>query len=169
MKRTDAEQLALSLMRHWNCVGWDFKWSHGKRQMGSAVVRRNRSTGEVISQELRLSRYLVDLNDETEVRETILHEIAHIKAGVHNGHNHVWKKWCRKVGAKPERCYNPSQLNLVEPNYLIDCAACDEVIGKRMRRVRDISKLYCKKCGPSSVGRLKLRLNPNRGRSRRSS
>ncbi|MDG2383301.1 MAG: SprT-like domain-containing protein [Pirellulaceae bacterium] len=164
MRRTDAEQLARDLMRRWRCDGWDFKWSHGKRQLGCAVIRKHRLSGKVLRRQLRLSCYLVDLNDEPEVRETILHEIAHIKAGIHNGHNQVWKRWCHRVGAKPQRCYRESEVKLVEANYLIDCANCKKVVGKRMRKVKDVKKLYCKKCGPSSLGKLRLRVNPKGSR-----
>lgn len=159
MKRTDAEKLALHLMAKWKCDGWAFKWSHGKRQLGCAAIRKNRATGEVVSRQLRLSRYLVDLNHEPEVRDTILHEIAHIKAGLENGHNSVWKAWCVKVGARPERCYDASQVNVVAPKYLIVCKSCNKVIGKRMRRMRDIKRRYCKSCGPTSMGKLVIRQN----------
>lgn len=154
-----AEKLALEMMKRWGCDGWEFKWSHGKRQLGCAAIRQNRATGEVISRQLRLSKYLVALNDRPEVLDTILHEIAHIKAGLNNGHNHIWKKWCRTVGARPQRCYDVGQVNVVAAKYLIVCKACDNVIGQRMRRMRDIKRRYCKKCGPQSMGKLELRIN----------
>ena len=37
MERTDAELLARSLMKEWNCEGWRFVWSNGKRQLGAVV------------------------------------------------------------------------------------------------------------------------------------
>jgi hypothetical protein len=40
----------------------------------------------------------------TEIVYTVLHEIAHVKAGIHNGHNHVWVGWCILLGTPPEIC-----------------------------------------------------------------
>ena len=159
MERQAAEDLARQLMQRWDCDDWEFKWSHGKRQLGCAAVRTNRATGKIVSRQLRLSRYLVDLNDEPEVRETILHEIAHIKAGVDNGHNHVWKQWCGKVGARPERCSDESQVNVVPPKYLIVCKVCEKILGKRLRKPKSLKRGYCRSCGPKSTGKLELREN----------
>ena len=159
MDRTAAEELARSLMSQWKCDGWAFKWSNGKRQMGCAAVIKERSTGKVLRRELRLSRYLVDLNDLPEVRDTILHEIAHIKAGVENGHNEVWKQWCVRVGAKPERCYDQKDVNVVPHKYLVVCKVCKRVVAKRMRRTRSMKRAYCNHCGPTSTGKLEHREN----------
>lgn len=86
-----AQQLALELMREHDLLadGWRFAWSRGKRQLGAAQIRRtrNRRTGQVIEEKtIKLSRHLVALNGEDEIRDTILHEIAHALAGLKNGH-----------------------------------------------------------------------------------
>ena len=159
MDRTEAEQLARKLMHKWKCEDWTFKWSHGKRQLGAAAIVKERSTGKILRRELRLSRYLVDLNDLPEVQDTILHEIAHIKAGLENGHNAVWKRWCVKVGAKPERCYDDDQVNVIPPKYLVVCQSCNRILAKRMRRTRSMKRAYCKHCGPSTQGKLEYQLN----------
>ena len=159
MDRESAEQLARSLMREWKCDGWTFKWSNGKRQVGCAAIVTDRASGRVLRRELRLSRYLVDLNDLPEVQDTILHEIAHIKAGLENGHNAVWKAWCRRVGANPERCYREGQVNVVPHKYVVVCRVCERVVAKRMRRTRSMKRAYCNHCGPKSTGKLEYRLN----------
>jgi len=159
MDRTEAERLARELMHKWKCEGWTFKWSNGKRQVGAAAIVKERSTGKILRRELRLSRYLVDLNDLPEVKDTILHEIAHIKAGLKNGHNDVWKRWCIKVGAKPDRCYDDGQVNVVPPKYLVVCKTCKRVLAKRMRRSRSMKRAFCSHCGPGTQGKLEYRLN----------
>lgn len=53
--------------------------------------------------ELGLSVHHMELDPYEEVKDTILHEIAHFIAGIGAGHGHLWKKACRQVGANPER------------------------------------------------------------------
>ena len=154
MDRQLAKSMAVELMNEWDCDGWKFKWSNGKRQLGAAVTRYHPRTREVISQELRLSRYLVDLNDEDVVRDVILHEIAHIKAGPENGHNQVWKAWCLRVGAKPERCADKNSVNFVAAPFELVCSLCGNR-NPRFKRLKFSVKNYgCKICGKKSFGKM---------------
>ena len=52
--------------------------------------------------EIRISRIHMKNDDPKEVKDTILHELAHAKCRK-RGHNKYWKAWCLKIGAKPER------------------------------------------------------------------
>ncbi|MFW6058814.1 MAG: SprT-like domain-containing protein [Phycisphaeraceae bacterium] len=167
MEAREARQLALDLMGKHGLLqrGWTFQWSRGKRQLGAAEVRRQRDprTGKIIEQRtIKLSRHLVALNDEAEVRETILHEIAHAIAGVRNGHNEVWKSVCRRIGAKPQRLAGET-VATVEPRYTIVCGRCDRSLGKRHRRVRPhrLARTYCAWCGRRSLGMLRLEERPS--------
>ena len=161
-----AEELAKHLMKQWN-VGeeWKFIWSNGKRQLGCAAETRKRLTGEIVKRQLRLSRHLVRHNEEEEVRDVILHEIAHILAGLEHGHDAVWKEMARKVGARPERCADTSKVKVVEPKYIVVCTLCETTIRKSHRRVR-LERRYCRTCGTPSVGKLEMRWNPKRGNVR---
>ena len=38
-----------------------------------------------------------------QVKETVLHELAHAIAGVRNQHNYIWKHACIKLGCDPSR------------------------------------------------------------------
>src|ERR1700677_340537 len=51
---------------------------------------------------ITLSRGLVECNEDSLIRNTILHEIAHAKAGNAAGHGPLWKLAAIAVGAKPE-------------------------------------------------------------------
>ena len=161
-----AQELATRLMREWECDGWNFRWSNGKRQLGCATHKRNRITGEISNREIRLSRHLVTHNDVDEVQDVILHEIAHVKAGLDNGHNHVWRSWARKVGARPERLADTSRVNTVEPKYLVVCTGCDVLIRKAHRRIK-LDGRYCRSCGVtayrSGSAKLQMQMNPKRG------
>lgn len=160
MTLPEAQQLALHLMKAHGvfAAGWRFQWSHGKRQLGCAQIKRRRNprTGQVIeTKTIKLSRYLVALNDESEVRDTILHEIAHAIAGLNNGHNEVWRAVCRQVGARPERLAGEEVA--VVPHLLeLVCGHCGNVVAKRHRRMNAerLKHCYCRDCGLASKGSL---------------
>jgi predicted SprT family Zn-dependent metalloprotease len=156
-----AEKLALELMDHHGVRsdGWSFGWSRSVRQFGAAVEVRRRRWAKAERRELRLSRRLVQLNDESEVRDTILHEIAHILAGIKNGHNQIWKQWARKIGAEPTRCYDQKSVKTPPPKYEIWCGGCERVVGTRHRRLKRglLRRMVCRGCGRSTLGRLAFR------------
>lgn len=158
----EAQQLALDLMQENGLLeeGWVFRWSRGKRQLGMAQIRRLRhpATGKLIEHKtIKLSRHLVALNDEPAVRDTILHEIAHALAGLDNGHNHVWRSVCRRIGARPQRLAGEA-VAVVEPRYVIVCGRCDRRLAKRHRRpgLERLARCYCTWCGRRSQGKLWL-------------
>ena len=141
-------------------AGWIFAWSRGKQQLGVAEVRkrRDRATGKTHTRRtIRLSVYLVALNSEAEVRDTILHEIAHALAGVENGHNEKWKAVCRRIGAEPERLAGDDVVT-VRPRYTMVCGTCNRTLMHRHRRIRPdhLRAYHCTYCGPTSRGTLWL-------------
>src|SRR5215207_599997 len=80
--------------------GWRFRFDNARRRFGSC-----RSREKVIT----LSRPLTLLNGEEQVRDTILHEIAHALTP-DDGHGPQWRAKCREVGARPERCYGEAEV-----------------------------------------------------------
>jgi predicted SprT family Zn-dependent metalloprotease len=92
MKLEDAEDLALTLMED-NGVGtWSFHFDNAKRRCGACFYQRCTIT---------LSRHFVTMNDEADVRDTVLHEIAHALAGAKAGHGPKWQMQAIRLGAKP--------------------------------------------------------------------
>lgn len=165
MTLTEAKNLTLELMEEHGVIqdGWVFQWSNGKRQLGCAVVikTKDRRTGKVTEQKrIRISRHLVELNDDDEIRDTILHEIAHAIAGLKNGHNHVWRAVCRRIGAKPKRLAG-EEVRVVEPPYMLICKCCQKTLGKRHRRMtrKQLASRYCGHCGRASKGKLEFQPN----------
>lgn len=77
--------------------------------------------------------------DEDDIKDTVLHEIAHALAGPSAGHGPEWKAMCRTVGARPERCY--SNRPSIEPRWTGTCPKCHHQ-SKRHRR----GQLSCGKC-----------------------
>lgn len=96
MHLEDAENLALTLMEdHGIGNTWSFAFDNAKTRCGCAKFKIRTIT---------LSRHFVQRNGEAEVTDTILHEIAHVKAGAKAGHGVQWQMWAIRVGARPERC-----------------------------------------------------------------
>ena len=122
MELKEVKQLAKQLMTKWGCDDCKFAWNNRRRALG--LVKWNRITG---TKELQLSRYFALANDFNEVKDVILHEIAHILAGPDQGHNAVWKAACRKVGARPERL-NRTAKTAYKYQLKCDCG-CGTVAG----------------------------------------
>ena len=89
----DAQQLAVGLIQEHGLIGWRFRFDHARRRFGCC-----RSSEKTIT----LSRPLTILNSCAQVRDTILHEIAHaLTPG--DGHGVKWRAKCREIGADPKR------------------------------------------------------------------
>jgi len=145
-----ARTLAMELMdRHGLLAGgWRLRWGRGKRQLGSCTQAKKTIT---------LSAYFVDLNDEPEVRDTILHEIAHALVGHRHGHDAVWKAMCRRLGADPTRTSHTAVMPAAP--YELFCPRCQQVIARRHRRIRPerLQRLACGACGRPTIGQLVFR------------
>jgi predicted SprT family Zn-dependent metalloprotease len=112
-----AEKLAHALMQEHGLIkeGWQFRWDKAKRRFGQCVYGKRH---------IKLSRALSAINTEEDVRDTILHEIAHGLTGTGHGHDNVWKAQCIKVGARPERCYDSRKVATIRGSWVATCPGC---------------------------------------------
>src|SRR6476659_8376122 len=95
MNLYEAGALARQLLRQHGLHDWRFELDHARRRFGRCDYTHRRIT---------LSRPLTLLNPLEEVRDTLLHEIAHaLTPGA--GHGPRWRAMCRQLGARPVRCY----------------------------------------------------------------
>lgn len=102
MDKTLAHRMARTLMDDHGLTNIPFEWSRGKRTMGTTVFK----AGEVVK--ITLSHIYTDLLTEAEVKDTVLHEIAHALVGIEAGHGYMWKAKCREIGARPNACNTTS-------------------------------------------------------------
>lgn len=64
---------------------------------------------------ISLSGYLTQLHPEHEVRDTILHEIAHALVGARHGHDAVWRAKALAIGCSGDRCTSTDAPRLEGP------------------------------------------------------
>jgi predicted SprT family Zn-dependent metalloprotease len=132
MNLDDAELLAERLMRlHRVPRDWSFGFDRSRVRFGRCDYRR-----KLIS----LSRYLVELNSEEEVRDTILHEIAHALLPRGAGHGPAWKALALSIGCNGQRCYG-REVARPAPKYRGTCPNCQRVIFRHRR-----TAIACAKC-----------------------
>src|SRR4051812_18501566 len=118
MNLHEARILATDLMRQHGLTGWTFHFDGARRRFGSCQPARKRIT---------LSRALTLLNNLDQIRDTILHEIAHALTPGDN-HGDKWRAKCVEIGARPERCYQADEV--LAParraaTYRIGCPRCN--------------------------------------------
>ncbi|MGN6727373.1 MAG: SprT-like domain-containing protein [Tepidisphaeraceae bacterium] len=130
-----ARSLAHALMKRHGLGDWHFCFDRAKRRFGSCSSHRRTIT---------LSIPLTLLNSEAEVRDTLLHEIAHALAP--GGHHAAWRRKCIEIGAKPKRCFSGKTVNLPpirrRVQYVGRCA-CDI---RHIKARRPTRKYLCRRC-----------------------
>lgn len=137
MDQRKARQLAVALMHKHGVGHIMFEWTRAKKALGHTKFLGE--TPIIIG----LSTYWVERLSEPEVTDTILHEIAHAKAGRAAGHSFEWKRVAREVGAKPDRC---ARVNIPQDHlWTGQCPAGHGGLGMHRApgRVRS-----CNKCSP---------------------
>ena len=97
MELQNAQLLANMLITKHLTPDWSFKWNNRVNSLG--VCKYKHSGGGAIE----LSRKWTAASPKDEVRDTILHEIAHALAGRLAGHGYHWQQACLAIGALPER------------------------------------------------------------------
>ncbi|MDA7862622.1 SprT-like domain-containing protein [Akkermansiaceae bacterium] len=136
-------------------LGWSAKLDDAKKRFG--VCRMG-------SKEISISRPLAALNPVEEVRDTILHEIAHALAWElykeNCGHDARWQEICVRIGARPDRCYDDE---VIQPD--LPWALCHGETGEifstyQRKPSRDASAVWMRGRKEETYGKLVYCLNP---------
>jgi len=133
MDLADAYRLATGLVAEHGLDGWSVTFDTAKRRAG--VCRFD-------SRVIGLSAPLTRLHDEAEVRDTVLHEIAHALVGPRHAHDAVWARTARAIGGSAQRCLSPDAPRVQAP-WVGVCAAGHTV--ERHKRPERV--LACRSCG----------------------
>ena len=98
---------------------------------------------------ISLSRPITAINSEEQVRDTVLHEIAHAKAGLRAGHGPAWKTLARSIGARPEPCCSSDTVQ-VPGKYFAVCPVCSTELNK-YRRPKAGARYMCGACNRKGI------------------
>jgi len=131
----EIRQFALHLFARHGLRDWDFAFNRGKRTMGWCLFGPRK---------IELSMHFVERNDAEIIRDTLLHEIAHALVGPGHGHDAVWKRKCKELGARPERLSH--EANMPEGRWQARCGQCG-LLHHRHRKPKCLRGWYCGHCG----------------------
>ncbi|XCB29068.1 SprT-like domain-containing protein [Arcanobacterium hippocoleae] len=92
MDLTAAAELAWELLAKHELNDWSFDFDRARRRAGAANFSK---------QQITISRELTKFYSADQVRDIILHEIAHALVGANHAHDNVWRAKCLEIGAKP--------------------------------------------------------------------
>ena len=130
-----AYKLASEKLTEHGLHDWNVMYDDARSRFGCCMYHKRLVT---------LSRALVEINDEGQVMDTILHEIAHALVGPGHGHDRVWKDKAIEIGCNGKRCYS-FDVTLPAGGYHATCRRCNTHYA-RQRRVSRWQKHYCTKC-----------------------
>lgn len=113
MHAEDLKKMALEAMIKHGLNEWRFRFDRAKRRLGAC--HHHEKT-------ISLSLNLLNL-PESEILETILHEIAHALVGPRAGHGPLWKQKALSIGCNGMRVSDRDMIPI--PVRVIRCDACD--------------------------------------------
>lgn len=137
-----AAALAETLLVEHGLAGWTFAFDRARVRAGACHHHDRRIT---------LSPHLTRVHDEAQVRETLLHEIAHALVGSKHGHDEVWRARALAIGSTGRRCYPAGEEPAVPGRWQGRCVA-GHVVHRHRRPTR---VLVCTRCrGGSTLDRV---------------
>lgn len=111
----DIAKQARTLMNEHGLHNVDFKFDRAQKRIGQCRFRGG------VPFEITLSKVLTPKMEAHDVRDTILHEIAHALVGIDAGHGPRWKAKAREIGARPQRCGKQIDLDAPIQGFCPDC------------------------------------------------
>ena len=125
--------LARSEMDKNGLLDWKLDLDHAKVRAGACFFREKK---------ISFSRNFIKNSKESEIYDTILHEIAHALVGPKHGHDIVWKKMAKKLGCSAKRCHTLEFSDYKWIRY------CKNFCWEQKTHRRKLN-LICRKCGAS--------------------
>lgn len=132
MEVQQALSMGRRLMREHGLDGWSIVADRAKTRAGVCRFARR---------QIGISAPLTALHSEEEVRDTLLHEIAHALVGPEHGHDEVWRVTAVRIGCSGERCV-PADAPRVPGDWVGRCPAGHE----RTRHRAPTRLMSCGRC-----------------------
>ena len=133
MDLNSAEVLALTLIEE-HCPEYSFKFDNAKKRFGCC---------NMLIKQITLSKKLVELNTYNDVKNTILHEIAHAISPIKSHHDYIWKKNAISLGCDGQRVY--SNINKPTASYVYECPSCGNQSARYKRTDSSACGVCCRK------------------------
>ena len=114
--------------------GWKVAYDRCKARLG--MCDHDRRT-------LSFSRHLIAGGTPRDMRDTILHEIAHALVGRRHAHDTTWRQVALEIGCNGERLYTGECL--VRPAWILRCSGGCWSTG-RHKRVLSLAQRKCGQC-----------------------
>jgi len=127
--------LAVHLIAQHGLDGWGFGFDDSTRRAGCCNYRDQRIT---------IAFELARNGSDADIRDTVLHEIAHALVGRKHHHDKVWKAKARAIGCSGERTH---KLQFSAPRWSVTCENRCWTHTAQQRNPR----LICGKCGTRLV------------------
>jgi predicted SprT family Zn-dependent metalloprotease len=148
----DFPQAAMDVLARRDLLGLPVVFNSRLRStLGRYRSRINRHTGEEFPVDIQLNAKL-RLEGPVQLRDTFLHEVAHLIAGHAAAHGYAFKRACRLVGRdtgarcaaadRPNRVIERAPLKVVA-----ECERCGYVIKRRKRLPRTKEYTHSGGCG----------------------
>ncbi|NOX50350.1 MAG: transcription elongation protein SprT [Gammaproteobacteria bacterium] len=131
-------QLTYTQLSKHRLADWQVRLDHAKQRCGLCNY-----SAQIIS----LSRHFIEANDEVEILNTILHEIAHALVGPGHAHGVKWQKVAARIGARTAPTAGESTV-MPQPGWGLHCRDCSSLVAMRFRRCLDLSRVRCRQCNP---------------------
>ena len=123
-------QLARGLMSQHQLDQWSFQFDNGTKRAGCCHYATH-----VIS----LSYEFAKRAPDEEIKDTILHEIAHALVGQKHYHDAMWRAKALEIGCSGRRCHD---LQFTPPRYIVRCErGCWVMTAERRKR-----GVICQRC-----------------------
>lgn len=142
MEMTEAASMARMFMDRYGLSEWRLDFDRARRRAGVT---------KYIDHTISLSSLIVPLCTAEQVRDTVLHEIAHALVGPECGHGPVWKQMAVMVGASPRA--TARDMPTPPAPWVGLCPEGHRI--ERFRRPR--LPVSCAKCSPHFDKRFQLR------------
>jgi len=129
-----AETLARQLFARYDLKNWQFKFDRARTRFGCCNF--NKKT-------ISLSRVLTELNSPVQVKDVLLHEIAHALVGKNHAHDKVWKAEALAIGCQPKRCFQKNEIEMPRTKFVAVCPNCRAEFPTFRRHKK---KVACRDC-----------------------
>jgi len=124
--------------------GWTFGINNRKKSFGVC---------KYATKQIEIARWWIEHGTREQVKDTLLHELAHALVGPGHGHGLVWKFAAQKLGAIP-RAGSKIKPQLNDHKYEVICRSCGSIVKRMYRRPNTVkyNRTWHKPCGRGSMG-----------------